>query len=101
MFLDLLERVRVRILYALARSSVLFVTLIFTRLINAIFKIRRILLEKPHPKGGSYFPIYADIFIFIFLYLLYYTTYNTAHAASRLWRYSSIYINPFRLLTYY
>src|SRR6266568_9553493 len=26
-----------------------------------------------------------------FLYPLYYTTYNTAHAASRLWRYSSIY----------
>jgi len=34
-------------------------------------------------------------FIFLyFLYSLYYTTYNTAHAASRLWRYSSIYINP-------
>ena len=28
------------------------------------------------------------------LYPLYYTTYNTAHAASRLWRYSSIYMNP-------
>jgi len=35
------------------------------------------------------------IFIFIFLGPLYYTTYNTAHAASRLWRYSSIYMNPF------
>jgi hypothetical protein len=26
---------------------------------------------------------------------LYYTTYNTTHAASGLWRYSSIYMNPF------
>ena len=32
--------------------------------------------------------------IFNFLYPLYYTTYNTAHAASRLWRYGSIYMNP-------
>jgi hypothetical protein len=47
--------IRVRILYALARSSALFATLIFTQLINAIFKIRRILLEKPRPKGGFLF----------------------------------------------
>jgi hypothetical protein len=60
-FLGLLERVRVRILYALARSSALFATLIFTQLINAIFKIRRILLEKLHPRGGPYFPIYAGV----------------------------------------
>jgi hypothetical protein len=50
-----LVRIRVRILYALARSLVLFVTLIFTQLINAIFKIYRILLEKLRPKGGFLF----------------------------------------------
>ena len=33
-------------------------------------------------------------FLFLFFNPLYYTTYNTAHAASRLWRYSSIYMNP-------
>ena len=32
--------------------------------------------------------------IIFFLYPLYYTTYNAAHAASMLWRYSSIYMNP-------
>jgi len=42
-------------LCALARSSALFATLIFTRLIDAIFKIRRMLLEKPRPKGGFLF----------------------------------------------
>ena len=34
------------------------------------------------------------LYIF-FIFILYYTTYNTAHAASKLWRYSSIYMNPF------
>ena len=36
------------------------------------------------------------LYFLYFLYPLYYTIYNTAHAASRLWRYSSIYINPFQ-----
>jgi len=55
MFLGLLERIRVRILYALTHSLVLFITLIFTRLINGIFKIYRTLLEKLRPKGGFLF----------------------------------------------
>jgi len=42
---------------------------------------------------GNTFSIKFFIFLF-FLYPLYYTKYNTAHAASRLWRYSSIYMNP-------
>jgi len=36
----------------------------------------------------------ASFFYIFFLYPIYYTIYNTAHAASRLWRYSPIYINP-------
>ena len=48
-------------LCALAHSSVLFATLISTRLINAIFK-NRTLLEKWRPKGGFlFFYIYADV----------------------------------------
>ena len=43
--------------------------------------------------------IRAQDFYFYFLYPLYCTTYNTAHAASRLWRYSSIYMNPLGSLT--
>ncbi len=35
------------------------------------------------------------LILILILYPLYYTMYNTAHAASRLWRYSSIYMNPF------
>jgi hypothetical protein len=42
-------------LCALARSSALFATLIFTQLIDGIFKIGRTMLEKPRPRGGSYF----------------------------------------------
>jgi hypothetical protein len=39
--------------------------------------------------------LYRAVFFFFFFYIqLYYTIYNTAHAASRLWRYSSIYMNP-------
>ena len=52
-----MEYIRVRILYALARSSVLFAILIFTRLIDAIFKVRRILLEKLRPRGFLFFYI--------------------------------------------
>jgi len=45
----------------LARSSVLFVMLISTRLIDAIFK-NRTLLEKRRPKKGFlFFYIYADV----------------------------------------
>jgi len=45
--------------------------------------------------------LFNHIFLFFILYPLYYTMYNTTHAASRLWRYSSIYINPFRQLNIY
>jgi len=49
--------------------------------------INRQIPPEIKPLGGFLF--------FIFFYIqLYYTTYNTAHAASGLWRYSSIYINP-------
>ena len=41
------------------------------------------------------------LFLFLFLYPLYYTTSNTAHAASRLWRYSPIYMNPLGQLNIY
>ena len=41
------------------------------------------------------FLLFTTSILMCFFYPLYYTTYNTAHAASRLWRYSSIYINPF------
>jgi hypothetical protein len=42
-----------------------------------------------------------DHLSFFFLYLLYYTTYNTTYAASRLWRYSPIYMNPLGQLNMY
>jgi hypothetical protein len=42
-----------------------------------------------------YLKLSLDPYLFFFNIRLYYTIYNTAHAASRLWRYSSIYINPF------
>ena len=48
-------------LCALAYSLVLFMTLISTQLIDAIFK-NRTLLEKRRPKGGFlFFYIYIDI----------------------------------------
>ena len=44
-----------RILYALARSLALFAILIFMQLINAIFKIYRMLLEKLYLRGRFLF----------------------------------------------
>ena len=43
--------------------------------------------------GGLAYKFLFLFFIYL-LYPLYYTTNNTAHAASRLWRYSSMYMNP-------
>ena len=58
-------------------------------------------LQKCSEKSGAWRPQkkvecdeFEAFFLFFILYPLYYTKYNTAHAASRLWRYSSIYMNP-------
>ena len=48
-------------LYILIYSLILFTILIFMQLINAIFKIYKILLKKLYSKGGFYFPIYAGV----------------------------------------
>jgi len=48
-------------LCALARSLVLFITLISTQLINAIFKIGRCWRSGALREGSYFFYIYADI----------------------------------------
>ena len=46
------------------------------------------------PEYFCFIPEQSHPIFYFLLNLLYCTTYNTAHAASRLWRYSSIYMNP-------
>ena len=70
--------------------------IILPRLISLLLSILYLLcLNKLNlaPRFVNTFYIY--IYIIFFLSPLYYTMDNTAYAASRLWRYSSIYINPF------